>query len=497
MMKTTSSSRSIFLLFLLCIVITLFNTVYMQSNTVMFLSIPQYLLVFFFLFRGKYRTAFLLHAVFIAACVSMGTVIEDGQNPFLYIKCTLYGPITFNLLILSILWLLVVGRPILLDKGSLLLKTRKIILYLLISGTVIGLVGLLFLKYYDWKFIVSRVLFVGEIYLFIDIFVHLYTVSFSKQFETAAICMMAAAPVASVVSFSLFNVHAVYGLQDTAYVNPIMGLTPCLIIALLHLEKRELRIVSLIGLGFYAVQLMILSRGHNFLELFVVVILLVYLLYFKRNPSSRIKSFKQSKSFKFLLPVFLLVFIPFAIGALTSASDVSLRKFEQFTSLFSIISLSDEGLAVSLEDLGLSPYVRVAELVNIFYEGLHNIFALLFGKGFGGYYVDDLGLFNGLDLSVGAFSYEAAINYGRFYNAHGAIPSLSHYNGLIGLFLMVKLALSYFKRVDKSFLVFAAYVLMLQSFYFDMFGCFSYVMALFGAEYALNEPEHKEISSLS
>ena len=229
----------------------------------------------------------------------------------------------------------------------------------------------------------------------------------------------------------------------------------------------------------------------------MVVILLVYLLYFKRNPSSRIKSFKQSKSFKFLLPVFLLVFIPFAIGALTSASDVSLRKFEQFTSLFSIISLSDEGLAVSLEDLGLSPYVRVAELVNIFYEGLHNIFALLFGKGFGGYYVDDLGLFNGLDLSVGAFSYEAAINYGRFYNAHGAIPSLSHYNGLIGLFLMVKLALSYFKRVDKSFLVFAAYVLMLQSFYFDMFGCFSYVMALFGAEYALNEPEHKEISSLS
>ena len=458
----------------------------MQSNTVAVLSIPQYLIVFFFIFSKQYRVAFLLHAAFIAACVSLGTIIEDGQSPFLYTKFTIYGPFTFNLLILVFLWLMVFSKPVLLDKNSLLLRTRKVILYLLVSGTVIGLIGFVFSKYYDWKFLTTRVLFVGEIYLFIDVFIHLYSDRFSKWFEVVAICMMAAAPVASILSFTVFNVHAVYGLQETAYVNPIMGLTPCLIIALIHLENPKLRIISLIGLAFYAFQLMILARGHNFLELFVVVVLLIYLLYFKKNSNNRIKSIKQSKGFRFFLPILVLGFAPFAIEALTSASDVSMRKFEQFKSLFSIINISGNGLAISLEDVGLSPYVRVAELVNIGYEGLHDIFALIFGKGFGGYYIDDLGLFNGIDLSRGAFSYDAAINYGRFYNAHGAIPSLFHYNGLIGLFLMLKLAVSYLKRVDKSFLVFAAFVLMVQSFYFDMFGCFSYVMALFGAEYSLN-----------
>ena len=94
-------------------------------------------------------------------------------------------------------------------------------------------------------------------------------------------------------------------------------------------------------------------------------------------------------------------------------------------------------------------------------------------------------MFAGIDLTRGAFSDEIAAG-GRFYNAHSAIPSVLQYNGLIGLALMLWLAFSYLRKVDGSFLVFAAFVLFVQTFYFDMFGCFSFIMALFGAEYLIN-----------
>lgn len=474
-----------YLLFILCIAITLFNTVNMQKNTVLLLSIPQYLLVFFLIIKRNYRAAFILHSVFIAACVSLGIVIEEGQSPFLYTKFRLYGPLTFNLIILLILWLSLYKKNVILNEESLLLRTRKIILYLLLSGTVIGFWGCIFIQYYDWKFLISRVLFIGEILLFIDIFIRLYSDSFSKCFAIAAICMMAAAPVASVLSFSFWGVQAFYGYQATPFVNPIMSLTPCLIIAVFQLKSFKLRIISLISLVFYALHLMILSRGSQFLDIFVVLVLLVYLVYFKKSNNFQIKSLK------IILPLLLVALVPMAIGGLTSSSDISLKKFEQFTSLFTILDFSGNNLSLNFEDIGSSPYVRVGELANILHEGVHNIFALFFGKGYGGYYTDSLHFFDGIDLSRGAFSYEAALQ-GRFYNAHSAIPSLSHYNGLIGLFLMLKLAFLYLRKVEKTFLVFAAFVLFVQSFYFDMYGCFSFIMALFGAECFLNASEHED-----
>ncbi len=476
-----------YLLFILGIAITLLNTLNLQQNTVLFLSVPQYLLVFYYIFKKDFRTALLLHAVFIAACVSGGIVIEEGVSPFLYTKMSLYGPFTFNFIILIVLWLLVQGKTNPVSKDSILLKTRNTIFYLLVLASIIGLVGCIFVDFYDWKFWMSRILFVGEVYLFIDIFLHLYTDRLSKLFAVVALCMIAAAPVASFVSFSVFDVYTFYGFELIPLYNPIFALTPCLIIAIFQLDSFNLKVISIIGLVFYVLHSLILSRGSQFLDIFVALVLLGYLVYFKKS-----KSF-QLKSLKILLPVLIIGVVPFAIGAFTSGSDVSMKKFEQFTSLFTLFSSSGGGLTLSLDELGSSPYVRVAELANIINEGLHDFLALIFGKGFGGYYTDELGLFAGLDLSRGAFSYDAALQSGRFYNAHSAIPNLLLYNGLIGLFLMLRLAFYYLRRVDRSFLVFAAFVLFVQTFYFDMFGCFAFIMALFGAEFSLNDSKERPL----
>lgn len=466
-----------YLLFIAGIAITLFNTVNLQQNTVLLLSVPQYLLVFYYILKKHYRIAFLLHAIFVTACVSGGIAIEDGVSPFLYIKCRVYGPLTFNIIVLVSLWLAVQGKSLKVSKDSLLLKVRKAILYLLASGVIVGFFGCLFVRNNDWHYWITRILFVGEFFLFVDIFARLYNARFSNLIAKAVICMMAASPVASVVSFSIFGVQAFYGNSPMPFVNPIISICPCLIIAFFQLKSIKLKFISLIGMAFYVLHLLVLSRGSQFLDIFVALILLGYLVYFKKSQNFQIRGLRL------LLPFFIVIVVPIAVSGIVSSSDVSLSKFEQFTSLFNIFDFSSNSF--QFDDIGSSPYIRIGELSNIIYEGTHNLFYFLFGKGYGGFYTDSLHFFDGIDLSRGAFSDESAAS-GRFYNAHSAIPSVLHYNGLIGLFLMIKIAFDYLRRVDKTFLVFAAFVLFIQTFYFDMYGCFSICMALFGAEYLIN-----------
>lgn len=476
-----------YLSFILCTAITLFNTIYLREDTVALLSLPQFLLVFFFLLKKDYRTAFLLHITFVVACVSWGTAIEGGPSDFLYTNCRVYGPFTFNIIILSWIWLAVQSIPVKVNKDSLILVFRKIILYLLISGSVIGALGCICISYYQWQYWIYQFLFVLNVYLFIDIYIHLYNEYYSKLTAIVAICMMAAAPIASVLSFSVFGIHSYYGLKDEIpFSVPIIGLTPCLFIALFQLKSYKLRVISVIGLVFYAIHLMIVSRGSQFLDIFVVILLLAYLVYFKKS-----KNF-QLKSLRLLLPILMIFAIPIAIDSLVSSSDVSARKYEQFTSLFSLFDFSGRSGGFNIDEVGRSPYIRLAELANIVHEGFQYIFPLFFGKGYGGYYTDSLNLFSGIDLTLGAFSNEIVAG-GRFYNAHSAIPSVLHFNGFVGLYFMLKIAFSYLRRVDRSFLVFAAFMLFILSFYFDIYGCFSFIMALCGGEYFINGSSKDEI----
>lgn len=470
-----------FLTFILCIAITLFNTVYLQQDTVAILSIPQFLLVFFFLFKKDYRTAFLLHITFVVACVSWGTAIEGGPSAFLYTNSRVYGPFTLNIIILSYLWVAVQRMPVKVKNDSLLLLFRKIILYFLISGSFIGALGCICISGYQWQYWIYQFLFVLNVYLFIDIYIHLYNEYYSKLTAIVAICLMAAAPIASVVSFTVFGVHSYYGMNDEIpFSVPIIGLTPCLLIALFQLKSFKLKLISLFGLIFYAIHLMIVSRGSQFLDVFVVILLLIYLVYFKKGNNF------QLKSLRVFLPILIIFALPFAIDSLVSSSDVTSRKYEQFMSLFTIFNISGNGLVFNIDEVGRSPYIRLAELANIVHECIQYIFPFFFGKGYGGYYTDSLNLFAGIDLTLGAFSDEIVAG-GRFYNAHSAIPSVLHFNGFVGLFFMLKIAFSYLRRVDRSFLVFAAFMLFILSFYFDIYGCFSFIMALCGGEYFIND----------
>jgi hypothetical protein len=241
----------------------------------------------------------------------------------------------------------------------------------------------------------------------------------------------------------------------------------------------------MIGLVFYVFHTLILSRGSQFLDIFVALLLLGYLVYFKKSINF------QLKGMRLFLPVIIIIFLPLAVESIVSSSEISLRKFEQFSSLFTVLDSSSSGGSLNFDDVGRSPYIRLAELSNIIYDGTQNIFNFIFGQGFGGYYTDSLHMFAAVDMSHGAFPDEVLAS-GRYPNAHSAVPSVLQYNGIIGLIFVLVLAFLYLRKVDRSFLVFAAFVLFVQSFYFDMFGCFSFVMALFGAEFLINKTSRNE-----
>jgi len=256
------------------------------------------------------------------------------------------------------------------------------------------------------------------------------------------------------------------------------------LIAFFQVKDLRLKLISLIGIIFFGIGSIIISRGSTFLTTFVAISLLIYMVYFKR------KKIQGRIIIKIILPAILIVGVPMLLGVIISSGTVSNTKFQQFTSLFGLFDYS-KSLPSRLAEVGRSPYIRIAEVLNVIDNSLNNIITFVIGHGYGGYYTDSLNLFSGIDLSNGGFPDEM-IKVGRFYKGHSVYPTAMLYNGLIGLVLLLRLGLMYLKNIDKTFLVFSGFMLFMYGFYFDPVALVSNIMALFGAEYMINNKGHEE-----
>jgi hypothetical protein len=121
--------------------------------------------------------------------------------------------------------------------------------------------------------------------------------------------------------------------------------------------------------------------------------------------------------------------------------------------------------------------------LNIFDNGIHNPFFLLFGRGYGGYFTDSLCLFyDGINLGDGDY---AAINIvmGKFSRPHSVYPATLLTGGVIGLFLVLTMGLKYAGRIKKNFLSFAAIPFLFTTFYFDSQIALTCIFLLFASEY--------------
>lgn len=459
---------------LLFICLQLANILFLSSPFLFVFSIIEMFIVFVFLLLNRIEMAFLLHVVFSVVTCDQNTLDEETMVSA-YSTIKLIGPLTMSYIILGIIWLSVYKRPIRIPDYSLFIKLRSLFLYLLFGGCLFGGFGL-FLFEYSIRDFITPLRYMLVAVLISDVLCRLYSEEFLKKIYIISICLVISVPISGALGYFVFGASYGYSIFESFIASPIITMAPMLLLIYIKKLPNVLNIWILLGIFCFLLLTVSSGRGSQFVTLFFSLVILIYQLYFTRIY----RNSSKARILRFLLPFIILGGTSYIIIMLDNVGQsLASNKLQQFLSLFSIFG-NNSG-AMLLDEVSFSPYVRVAEVLNIIDNGIHNPFCLLFGKGYGGYYTDSLGLFNGLDLSNGAFGDEA-IKLGRFGTAHSMYPNTLLFHGILGFYFVIKLGIKYLRNINQSFLVFSAFVLLLYSLYFNVTLLTASIFFLFAAE---------------
>lgn len=460
----------------LFVIMGLMNVVCMESYANLLLTFPQVLFVLYLLMiRNDVEDALLFHVIFCLTgfdATSGSTELQLMSYP----EIKLVGPLTLSYIILGLIWLRVVKKKIPKStQQTLLYQFRKVVILMMGYGMLVGLFGLCFLGYRFSDFILPSVYIVTG-FLFLDILIRLLDSSFLKKCHYCMLYLLIAAPPVAFISFFLLGIRADYSGLDALLFNEAFMLAPTLIIAFFY--KGSHKLFFMFSLLLYFLCVMSAGRGGFFLNIAASLVFVVYLVYF----AGETKHSFAAKVSKVTIPFIFVALISY-ISTMDVGLNLGTRKLSELVSLFEAFgTLSATGVDISV--VSASPYIRIAEILNILDNGLHNIFGLILGYGYGGYYTDSTHLFQNVDVSNGGFSMDV-IRSGRYGTAHSFLPMILLYNGLYGLFLIVRLGFRYFKKVMFSPLVFAAFTLFFYSFYFNTSLFMATSFSLFAAEWKI------------
>lgn len=464
--------------FLFCI--ELANMILMGSNLNMVVTIPQIILVLYYTLSQKLDKALLWHVVFCVTGCDNNTVDEDVIMVS-YPALKLIGPLTISYLLLGFIWIMSLRRKYNLPKISMFYELRKLFLLLFVSGTLLGIVGVLFLDFSVQDFIPPfRYMLIAVLYM--DVFSRLYTKSFIEKCYLVCVCLLIVTPIATALSFFLLNISYDYSVFDSFVTTPVFVLIPTLILFLIFRVDRMQKTAMIFSLVWYVALGVSAARGSQILSTSIALAIFVWLVYLgeKRNDYVGISFFKTVLPF-----IGIGVFFGVSYMLLGVGKSMSSNKLDQFVSLFSMFGSIGSGTIV-LDGVASSPYIRIAEILNVIDNGLSHPISLLIGQGYGGYYTDSLGLFTGLDMwNSGAFS-DAAISSGRYGTAHSMYPNAILFHGLIGFFFILRMGLRYVKNIKYTPLLFAAFSFLLYSLYYNVPLMTICIMMLFASECKLN-----------
>ena len=456
------------------------NITLLESSWILLITIPQFLIVLVLLFKGDYEKALLWHIIFNVTSCDKNTIDEETIM-LSYSSLKLVGPLTISYILLGLIWFFTLFKKRLIPSDSLLYKLRRLFVILFAFGSVFGIIGLGLFNYSLGDFIPPfRYMLIALLYL--DIFSRLYNESFMRKCYHFCIYMLIATPLATAICYFILNITYGYSVFESFVTTPIFIFTPILILYLIYHLPSGYKTQMIIALMCYFALTIAAARGSQFLTTAVVLIILVYIVYFSKNKNKYV----GLGLFRTFLPIIAIGIV--SVGSyllLNIGESLTSNKLNQFVSLFTIFGNSGGGLA-SLEEISTSPYIRIAEVLDIIDNGLQNPFLLILGKGYGGYYTDSLNLFVGIDLANGAFG-EDAISTGRFGSAHSMYPYAILFHGIIGFALIIKMGITYLKQIEYTPLLFASFVFLLYSLYYNVPLMTASLLFLFASEYRLTD----------
>lgn len=434
-------------------IVVLINGLTHTSGANLLITIPQLFIVIYYIVTGKTNKAIFWHFIFFITSFTYSFDLEGVKNEltsYNYAKLKFFGSIGYSHIIsLFLMFIVNVENKKKIIKEGLYYDLYKLLIFFIISGFGIGLINLLIGDYYleGLKIYGSYILI---IFIHADILMKANNRLLRKYFTDIMI------PLLTIVSIVNFIIHLIYPeFFDLAGISLFSAL---LLPALLFQKKTR---INLIGLFFVVYNMVLYRSSGKELIFLLIIILMTIILSFDKNIK---KTYPLRTKFIRVTLMIILISIPTIYLFLFntySGSSLIVSKFAQVESLGDFILFQG-----SIQNIATSPYVRVTSLLNILHEGILNPFQLLFGKGYGGYFQDNLQYFSNLDLTQGGFS-DKAILSGDFYTGHDALVTVPMFNGIVGLYLLLKIVWKSIRFSKRNYLILSAIPFLLLVFYFD------------------------------
>lgn len=423
------------------------------------LSVPQFLYVAYLIYRGDYEKAALLHILFIVTSFSYN-ITDRAMDELGASSLTSYNYAKFKIASIPLFFINNVFFIYELRKKKKKISNNakksdfyiyyKFLKYTFIIGFIIGVPGLLFFEYFREGF-----LNYGSYALFMLSLSYIFLLMYDTKLKDL---LYSRFPTLLMVSIIVMLAIRIFGIKliGTVYVTYFAAM-----LLPYSLYNKSAIIPLVIMLAYMADGVITGTGGKVIVQFALVAIVVFFLAHSSRLPVPR----KKVKRFRYVY-YFLLVAVPIAgvylIASLTGDEESNFSyKLHNVQSLLSFFVG-----AGGLHDIDRSPYIRVAEIANVLYEDLTNPLYLIFGRGFGGFYRDNLGLFNYVDISFDCFSDEQLVAK-RYYTGHDAFVSIPMVNGLFGVYWWIRTMYAYVKNMYRNYLKVVVIPFLLLIYYFD------------------------------
>lgn len=455
-------------IFILITILVTANIVIGESPVNLLLVGLQILWIISLLGRNRIQEALYYHLIFIMTSINSttnGNIVEEGAALYNYNSLKLIGPISLS----YVITLYFAGYALITNKNNYYninikpyIKTISVFIYFGISGILLGLWGILFDHYRLESFIGYNIYIWMTILMMVAILKIGSTGLVLRIYETA-MPIIGGGIVGSFLAF-LLGIRTQYGgLTGLPVLAEITYYSSLMILGLLYCRNIYIYIVIL-GLYLFLASKNIIGKQVIVLGIALIVVgyqLLFNKMYIKTHVGRSLC----------LWGVFGIGIFFMSLSVSNSNADsLTSHKIEQVNSIFSIRG----------GEMAASPATRIGETINFIYNNRANPFALIFGKGYGGYITDDLGLFVGFDLQGGGFS-DDQIRSGRYSQLHDTFATVPLLNGFLGLVLLFLIIRYHIRRFKYNYLVFTVIPWLLFTFYFSTQYAFTGAFFLYGS----------------
>jgi hypothetical protein len=407
------------------------------------------------MFNNKIENAIFWHFMFF---ITSFTYYGDANTSeagitlasYNYAKLKLIGPIGYAYIIAILLFAIVLRRlPKRKSKNDLFYQFYKLIIYFMITGFGLGLIGFAFNQYY-FEGLIRYGSYIIIVFIHTAILYRMNNTALREGLYEIVIPLLALFPICT---FILNNINI-----EPLGVPAASFYTMLLLPALLYNKKISFILIGLFFLVYNSI--FFGASGKGLVMLLIFAFITLYLSFTKNVKASypiRARIIRIiSVAFIISIPTIVLI-----LNQTYGGSSFIVSKMYQVRTLVEFVFYRGD-----VQNIATSPYIRVTSLINILYEGLENPIILLFGRGYGGYFNDHLNYFDGLDLYRGAFS-DSAILSGDYYSGHDTMVTVPMFNGLIGLYFLFKIVIKYIKYSKINFIALSVIPFLLLAFYFD------------------------------